>query len=40
MKNADPVMGAKLKSKTHLQNMFFDFLSRFCAFSFKVCKKC
>ncbi len=22
-------MGAKLKSKTHLQNMFFDFLSRF-----------
>ena len=29
MKNADPVMGAKLKSKTHLQNTFFDFLSRF-----------
>ncbi len=22
-------MGAKLKSKTHLQNMFYDFLSRF-----------
>jgi hypothetical protein len=22
-------MGAKLKSKTHLQNTFFDFLSRF-----------
>ncbi len=22
-------MGAKLKSKTHLQNKFFDFLSRF-----------
>jgi hypothetical protein len=22
-------MGAKLKSKTHLLNMFFDFLSRF-----------
>jgi hypothetical protein len=22
-------MGAKLKSKTHLQNRFFDFLSRF-----------
>jgi hypothetical protein len=29
MKNTDPVMGAKLKSKTHLQNRFFDFLSRF-----------
>ena len=29
MKNADPLMGAKLKSKTHLQNGFFDFLSRF-----------
>jgi hypothetical protein len=29
MKNTDPVMGAKLKSKTHLQNTFFDFLSRF-----------
>ena len=29
MKNTDPLMGAKLKSKTHLQNMFFDFLSRF-----------
>jgi hypothetical protein len=29
MKNTDPVMGAKLKSKTHLENMFFDFLSRF-----------
>jgi hypothetical protein len=25
-------MGAKLKSKTHLQNMFFDFLSRFLRF--------
>jgi hypothetical protein len=24
-----PLMGAKLKSKTHLQNTFFDFLSRF-----------
>jgi hypothetical protein len=31
MKNTDPVMGAKLKSKTHLQNRFFDFLSRFFA---------
>jgi hypothetical protein len=29
MKKKDPVMGAKLKSKTHLQNPFFDFLSRF-----------
>jgi hypothetical protein len=29
MKNTDPLMGAKLKSKTHLQNKFFDFLSRF-----------
>ncbi len=29
MKNTDPLMGAKLKSKTHLQNLFFDFLSRF-----------
>jgi hypothetical protein len=28
MKNTDPEMSAKLKSKTHLQNMFFDFLSR------------
>jgi hypothetical protein len=26
--NTDPLMGAKLKSKTHLQNTFFDFLSR------------
>jgi hypothetical protein len=25
MKNTDPLMGAKLKSKTHLQNTFFDF---------------
>jgi hypothetical protein len=29
IKNTDPLMGAKLKSKTHLQNTFFDFLSRF-----------
>ena len=29
MKNTDPLMGAKLKSKTHLQSTFFDFLSRF-----------
>jgi hypothetical protein len=29
IKNTDPLMGAKLKSKTHLLNMFFDFLRRF-----------
>jgi ubiquinone biosynthesis protein COQ9 len=29
MKNTDPLMGAKLKSKAHLPNTFFDFLSRF-----------
>jgi hypothetical protein len=29
MKNTDPVMGAKLKSKTHLQNMFFLFFVLF-----------
>ncbi len=29
IKNTDPLMGAKLKSKTHLLNRFFDFLSRF-----------
>jgi hypothetical protein len=29
MKNTDPLMGAKLKSKTHLQNTFLDFLNRF-----------
>jgi hypothetical protein len=28
MKNTDPLMGAKLKSKTHLRNMV-DFLSHF-----------
>ncbi len=36
MKNTDPLMGAKLKSKTLSLNTFFDFLSRFCAFGFKV----
>jgi hypothetical protein len=40
MKNTDPLMGAKLKSKSHLQNKFFDFCAVFCAFGFKVCKKC
>jgi hypothetical protein len=29
MKNPDPVMRAKLKFKTHLQNTGFDFFSRF-----------
>jgi hypothetical protein len=29
IKNTDPLMGAKVKSKTHLLNTFFDFLSRF-----------
>ena len=29
IKNIVPVMGAKLKSKTHLLYTFFDFLSRF-----------
>jgi hypothetical protein len=28
MKNKDPLMGAKLKFKSHLQNRFFVFLSR------------
>ncbi len=31
MKNTDPLMGAKLKSKTHLQNMFFLFFELFFA---------
>jgi hypothetical protein len=29
MKNTGPLMGAKLKSKTHLLDTFFDFFSRF-----------
>jgi hypothetical protein len=29
-------MGAKLKSKTHLQNTFFDFLKGFLRVGFKV----
>ncbi len=32
-------MGAKLKSKTHLQNTFLIFWAVFCAFRFKVWKK-
>ncbi len=39
MKNTDPLMGAKLKSKTHLLR-FLIFLAIFCAFGFKVFKKC
>ncbi len=31
MKNTDPLMDAKLKSKTHLLKTFFDFLNRFFA---------
>jgi hypothetical protein len=31
MKNTDPLMGAKLKSKTHLQNTFFSFYAPFFA---------
>ncbi len=29
MKNTDPLMGAKLKSKTHLLNVFIDFFAVF-----------
>jgi hypothetical protein len=37
MKNTDPLMGAKVKSKTHSQNMFFLFFEPFfCAFGFKA----
>ncbi len=32
-------MGAKLKSKTHLQNTFFDFLSRFLRICSQSSKK-
>ena len=31
MKNPDPGMDAKLKSKTHFQNTFFDFFEPFFA---------
>jgi hypothetical protein len=31
MKNTDPLMGAKLKPKTHLQNTFLDFFEPFFA---------
>ncbi len=39
MKNTDPLMGAKLKSKTHLQNTFFYFLSRFLRIWLQSLKK-
>jgi hypothetical protein len=39
MKNTDPLMGAKLKSKTHLQNTFLDFLSRFLRIWLKITSK-
>ncbi len=39
MKNTDPLLGAKLKSKTHLQNTFFDFLSRFLRIWLQSLKK-
>jgi hypothetical protein len=39
MKNTDPLMGAKFKSKKHLLNIFL-FWAVFCAFGFKVFKKC
>jgi hypothetical protein len=39
MKNPDPLMGAKLKCKIHLQNTFFRFFQPFCVFGFKVLKK-
>ncbi len=39
MKNTDPLMGAKLKSKTHLQNTFFDFLSCFLSVWLQSLKK-
>jgi hypothetical protein len=31
MKNTDPLMGAKLKSRTHLLNTFLDFFEPFFA---------
>jgi hypothetical protein len=39
MKNTDPLMGAKLKSKTHLPNTFYDFLSRFLRIWLQSLKK-
>jgi hypothetical protein len=40
--NTDPMMGAKLKSKAHLQNMFFFgcFEPFFAQFGFKIFIKC
>ncbi len=39
IKNTDPLMGAKLKSKTHYLICFLIFGAVFCAFGFKVWKK-
>jgi hypothetical protein len=39
IKDTDPLMGAKLKSKTHLLNTFFDFLSRFLRVCLQSLKK-
>jgi hypothetical protein len=36
MKNTGSVIGEKLIFKTHLQNMFLDFLAVFCAVGFEV----
>jgi hypothetical protein len=36
IKNTDPLVGAKLKSKTHLLNTFFDFLSLIARLASKV----
>jgi hypothetical protein len=38
MKNTDPVMGAKCKAKTHLQNTFLDFLAFFAQLALKFAK--
>ncbi len=39
IKNTDPLMGAKFKSKTQLNYTFFDNWHLFCEFGFKVLKK-
>ncbi len=38
MKNTDPLMGAKLKSKTHLPNRFFNFEPFFAHLALKFAK--
>jgi hypothetical protein len=40
MKKTEPLMGAKLKSKTHLQNTFIDFLYVLLAFFLNFECKC